>query len=378
MTSHWVVETLVTGHHPAGSLPQPSRNIGASLVALLCCCVALSISLIGIGQFDLPAVRYVRSVTIHLPWDQLTVPWMAFTSNAGNWIGEGWHLAEFSIVLLALAWAFKIPTLTVAAIQTLLAHGLVAAVGNALKHLIGRPRPKFVHSGDWQISPSLISGLDSFPSGHSMASFAVATVLAKRFPSVGPICLGVAAFVALSRILRGSHFPTDVVGGAVLGTVCGFIASAPLKQWRVSLLDGLRYAAIGASALLALLWALSRHRDDGVMGALFLALAVVAIIGGLWLRRSYWFDTGKSIHGGQAKASVLLIAYGLAAMTTSPLVLASVGFVCLAAWFAPVASSGELRQGSSGWSIARESVMLGSLVLALLILVNARGVLPFR
>ncbi|NJO83299.1 MAG: phosphatase PAP2 family protein [Blastochloris sp.] len=86
-----------------------------------------------------------------------------------------------------------------------------------LKHLIGRPRPKFAHSGEWQLTPSWASGLDSFPSGHSAASFAVATVLAKRFPAVGPLCLGIAAFVALSRILRGSHFPTDVFGGAVVG-----------------------------------------------------------------------------------------------------------------------------------------------------------------
>ena len=141
--------------------------------------------------------------------------------------------------------------LKLAAIQSLIAHGIAAVLANVLKHLIGRPRPKFVHSGDWQMAISWISGLDSFPSGHSTASFAVATVLTKRFPTWGPLCMGLAAFVALSRVLRGSHFPTDVVGGAVVGILSGSIAAAPLKEWRTSVQQGCRDAAIGSSLVLA-------------------------------------------------------------------------------------------------------------------------------
>ncbi|MBH0180050.1 MAG: phosphatase PAP2 family protein [Nitrospira sp.] len=185
------------------------------ITALGCSCAALVITFLGLSQFDLPIVRYVRSVTIHRPWNQLTVPWMAFTSDAGDWIGEGTHLVAASVGLLAVGWFFSQAAAKAAGIQTLLAHGLAALVVNGLKHLIGRPRPKFAHSGEWQLAPSWASGLDSFPSGHSAATFAVATVLAKRFPAVGPLCLGIAVFVALSRILRGSHFPTDVLGGAV-------------------------------------------------------------------------------------------------------------------------------------------------------------------
>ena len=347
-------------------------------VAWGCSCVSLVISFVGLAQFDLPVVRYVRSVTIHLPWDQLTIPWMAFTSNAGDWIGQGWHLAAVSLLLLAAGWLLTKPTIITAAVQSLIAHLLAAISVNGLKHLIGRPRPKFTHSGEWHMTMSWASGWDSFPSGHSAASFAVATVLARRFPTFGLIVIGIAAFVALSRILRGSHFPTDAVGGAVLGVLCGSMASAPLKQWRASLLDGLRQAAMGAAALLALLWTLSRHIDDGVVGTLLLALAVIALVGGLWLRRDYWLDREKLTPGWQVKASTLLIAYGLAAMTTSPLVLASMGCVCLAFWFTPAESVNAPSRDSVGWVVVREGVMVVGLLLAVLTLVQARGVLPFH
>lgn len=355
-----------------------SRNTTSSIAAVGCSCAALAISFFGLAQFDLPITKYVRSVTIHLPWDQLTVPWMAFISNAGDWIGQGWRLAALSILLLVGAWAFEKPTIKAVAIQSLIAHGIAALLANGLKHLVGRPRPKFVHSGDWQITLSWTSGLDSFPSGHSTASFAVATVLAKRFPLFGPFCIAVALFVALSRVLRGSHFPTDVLGGAVIGILSGFIATAPLRQWRTSIQDGLRHAAMGTSALFALLWVLSRRMEDGMVGILFLALGVAAVAGGLWIRRTHWVRRGRTGESRQSDASALLIAYGLAAMTTSPLVLSSVGFVCMASWLDTIGRNDDHAEESPGWPVIRESALIGGLAIAILILVDARGVLPFQ
>ncbi len=357
---------------------QPTWKTASSLAACGCSGAALVISFLGLGHFDLPITRYVRSVTIHLPWDQLTVPWMAFTSNTGDWIGQGWHLTALSILLLTVAWAFEMPTIKVAAIQSLIAHGIAALLANGIKHLVGRPRPKFVHSGEWQMTFSWASGLDSFPSGHSTASFAVATVLAKRFPIFGPLCLAAAAFVALSRVLRGSHFPTDVVGGAIVGVLSGFLAAAPWEQWRTSLQDGLRYVAIGTSTLFALLWALSHRMDDGIASVLFVVLGAVAIVGGLWLRRTYWSGRQGSVTNRQLNASALLMAYGLAAMTTSPLVLSSVGFSCLATWFYTEDRFRGQHEESPRWSAMKEGALLGGLVLAILILVDARGVLPFQ
>jgi membrane-associated phospholipid phosphatase len=372
-------EGVGRGARDKGDDPSPSCRslLAVCLMPLASSCVALVMAFIGLHEFDLPAVWYVRSVTVHLPWDQLTIPWMAFTSNAGDWIGQGWRLALLSILLLALAWVVEKQALKLAAIQSLIAHGVAAVLANVLKHLIGRPRPKFVHSGDWQMTISWVSGLDSFPSGHSTASFAVATVLAKRFPAWGPLCIGFAAFVALSRVLRGSHFPTDVVGGAVVGILSGSIAAAPLKAWRTSVLEGCRHAAVGSSLVLAVLWTLSHEMAEGFVGILFMALGTTAVMAGVWIRRNYWIV--REGFGGtwQSRASLCLIAYGFASMTTSPLVLAAAGFTCLAYSFNALGNGQGSPEEVPNWSVAKESALLGGSALAMLILVGARGVLPF-
>jgi membrane-associated phospholipid phosphatase len=375
-----------TGHAEVSDPDQANRHVSSSisvknissLTAFGCSIAALVISFLGLQRFDLPVTKYVRAVTVHLPWDQLTIPWMAFTSNAGDWIGQGWRLASVSLLLLAFAWAFSRPMLKLAAIQSLIAHGIAAVLANVLKHLIGRPRPKFVHSGDWQMAISWISGLDSFPSGHTTASFAVATVLAKRFPTWGPLCMGLAAFVALSRVLRGSHFPTDVVGGAVVGILSGSIAAAPLKEWRTSVQQGCRHAAIGSSLVLAVLWTMSNKMDNGFVGLLFIAVGVTAVMAGFWIRRTYWLSKDWPRETWSSKTSLYLIVYGLTAMTTSPFVLAAVGFTCLSCWLDTMGQAQGSLKESSSVSVVKESALLGGLALAALILVGARGVLPFQ
>lgn len=375
-----------SGHSEVSDPDQTNRHVSSSisvktissLTAFGCSIAALGISFLGLQRFDLPVTKYVRSVTVHLPWDQLTIPWMAFTSNAGDWIGQGWRLASVSLLLLAFAWAFSRPMLKLAAIQSLIAHGIAAVLANVLKHLIGRPRPKFVHSGDWQMAISWISGLDSFPSGHTTASFAVATVLAKRFPTWGPLCMGLATFVALSRVLRGSHFPTDVVGGAVVGILSGSIAAAALKEWRTSVQQGCRDAAIGSSLVLAVLWTLSHKMDDGLVGLLFIAVGVTAVMAGFWIRRSYWLSKDWPRNTWSSKTSLYLIAYGLAAMTTAPLVHVAVGFACMASWLNAMGQEQRSLDELSYVSVMKEGALLGSVALAALILVGARGVLPFQ
>jgi membrane-associated phospholipid phosphatase len=63
-------------------------------------------------------------------------------------------------------------------------------------------------------------GIGSFPSGHTSAAFAVATVFAKRYPNhrwVRWAAYGLAALIGFSRVPLESHFPSDVFFGAVLG-----------------------------------------------------------------------------------------------------------------------------------------------------------------
>lgn len=62
-------------------------------------------------------------------------------------------------------------------------------------------------------------GSFSFPSGHSAAAFAGATLLAREFPKAKPLFFLVAGLVAFSRVYLGAHYPGDVASGSLLGAL---------------------------------------------------------------------------------------------------------------------------------------------------------------
>lgn len=91
-----------------------------------------------------------------------------------------------------------------------------------LKQLVGRPRPYLVVA-DLQ---ALIAPPDpnSFPSGHACASFAAAVSWLLSLPRskrwLGIAGAVTAVLMAFSRLYVGVHFPTDVLTGALVGSLC--------------------------------------------------------------------------------------------------------------------------------------------------------------
>ncbi len=70
------------------------------------------------------------------------------------------------------------------------------------------------------VKAGLLSGIGSFPSGHSIAAFSIATVFAKRYRNhrwVPYVAYGTAALIGFSRMTLSAHFPSDVFLGAALG-----------------------------------------------------------------------------------------------------------------------------------------------------------------
>jgi undecaprenyl-diphosphatase len=93
-------------------------------------------------------------------------------------------------------------------------------IGVIAKEAVGRKRPNGRDGGnDVSFKPFSLSGdnYQSFPSGHSLVAFSVATVWAHDRPNEKFVAFGLAAAVGLSRIYTHAHWPGDVFWGAVLG-----------------------------------------------------------------------------------------------------------------------------------------------------------------
>jgi len=63
-------------------------------------------------------------------------------------------------------------------------------------------------------------GNASFPSGHAASSFAAALSLSRAWPAARVPLWTLAVFISVSRAYLGVHYPSDVVGGALVGLAC--------------------------------------------------------------------------------------------------------------------------------------------------------------
>lgn len=93
-------------------------------------------------------------------------------------------------------------------------------ITTSLKVVTGRSRP---NAGDGTYSFQPFGGDHSFPSGHTTQAFAIASVIGEHYdePWIDITSYGIATLVGLARIEKEKHFPSDVVAGAVIGTVVG-------------------------------------------------------------------------------------------------------------------------------------------------------------
>ena len=64
-------------------------------------------------------------------------------------------------------------------------------------------------------------GGKSFPSNHTASAFVLAMTMFRMSVPVGCVMLVLAAITGLSRLAAGLHWPEDVLGGALLGMICG-------------------------------------------------------------------------------------------------------------------------------------------------------------
>ena len=89
------------------------------------------------------------------------------------------------------------------------------AIYKRLKHRLTRNRPYINHQSiQRQATP-----LDeySFPSGHTLHAVAFTWITCVYYPQLGWLLIPFTILIALSRIILGLHYPSDVIAGAVIG-----------------------------------------------------------------------------------------------------------------------------------------------------------------
>ncbi|MEP6933972.1 MAG: phosphatase PAP2 family protein [Nitrospirota bacterium] len=362
--------------YPASGTQHVSTRL-VRLLPLIFSSAALVLAFVGLFEWDVPLTWLIRSLNdAHM--DHLANPWLAQLSDIGDRLGKGESLVILSLALLAVGYGLKHPKWKDAGWQSLIAHGLAALGVNILKHAIGRPRPKFMHAGNLELSPVTGSGWDSFPSGHAAAAFAVATVLATKFPRARWPILAVAVAIGASRIVRGSHYLTDVAGGAALGCVMGMIAAHPWREWRRSAGMAVCRMTPFFVATLAFVWTIMQLPSEAwpspqlLWGGVMLTLAgLVSHI--LWTVQSWRYPTWLS--GPLARG---LVGLGLGMTTGSPFITTIVLLVCAAHWLDSLPGQREsLAERHVGlWAAMTEGLFVVAMLLVLGASYALKGIVP--
>jgi membrane-associated phospholipid phosphatase len=153
--------------------------------------------------------------------------------NGFNKVFSGFNTSTGMEVFPAVFYAIGLMRKDTYAQQTVLLAGEAVIdseiLTTVLKDIDRRYRPNSVPPGgdlsaSWfkQTQGSYIGGVGSFPSGHTIAAFSLATVFADRYPNPRWhvwLAYGLAGLVGFSRATTQSHFPSDVFAGAALGYV---------------------------------------------------------------------------------------------------------------------------------------------------------------
>jgi membrane-associated phospholipid phosphatase len=115
------------------------------------------------------------------------------------------------------------PRHRMAAWRVVLAVGMAYLVADVVvKPFVGRARPFEVRSDARLIDQRPVNS--SFPSGHSAAAAAGALAASRLFPAAQIVWWPLAAAIAVSRVYVGTHWPSDVMFGVVIGIAAAWFA----------------------------------------------------------------------------------------------------------------------------------------------------------
>src|SRR5207249_7188490 len=105
----------------------------------------------------------------------------------------------------------------------LVALALAGVTGRVVKFATGRARPSVQTEVHWN-GPRWSSKYHAFPSGHTASSTAFFVALFLKRKKIGAPLLLIPVLIALSRLIVGAHYLSDVTFAAILGGLCAMLA----------------------------------------------------------------------------------------------------------------------------------------------------------
>jgi undecaprenyl-diphosphatase len=142
--------------------------------------------------------------------------WIRVWMVCATRFGDGWFWYALGLCLLRYGGPQRWNAMAAA---TLAAAAGVAAF-RVLKKASHRARPCALEPHCW--SAILPPDQFSFPSGHSITAFSVSVAVGLFYSELQTPLLFVAASIAVSRIVLGMHFLSDVIVGSLMGALLGY------------------------------------------------------------------------------------------------------------------------------------------------------------
>ncbi|MDJ0278470.1 phosphatase PAP2 family protein [Sphingomonas sp. 2R-10] len=142
-------------------------------------------------------------------------------------------MVAINVATIAVALLAKDAKLARTGVRMLAAHGLATLAKAVIKHRVDRARPnQFSDRDDHRPKPGDTDEgpQNSFPSGHTAGAVAVARAVAREYPGMAVPAQVAATGIAAIQIPRGTHFPIDVVAGAVIGWAAEAIVARVLPK----------------------------------------------------------------------------------------------------------------------------------------------------
>jgi len=186
-----------------------SRKIWITLVVLAV------IALVAAFFFDQLAAAWINA---HSSLELKRV--MRIVSRVGDWPA---HVIA-GLIGIAIAFAVGSKAWMRIFLAMIIALALAGITTRAIKIATGRARPSVKTEAHWN-GPQFSSKYHAFPSGHTASStaFFVALFLARK--KQGAPLLLIPILIALSRMIAGAHYLSDVTFAAILGVICAvFVA----------------------------------------------------------------------------------------------------------------------------------------------------------